>query len=588
MNRIAGAALLLSTLCGAVAAQQNGSGIIDYAARQHATADTRGMVAVQNAIASEVGAQVLADGGNAVDAAVAVGMTLAVTLPRAGNLGGGGFMLVYDAESQRTVAIDYREKAPRGAKRDMYVGADGKVDNRLARFSHLSAGVPGTVRGLHHALTKYGTMAWVDLLQPAIDVAENGLVVSGDLSEALKGRKKQLGRDPASLQAFYKPDGTPYERGEILRQPDLAWSLKQLAKHGPDAFYTGAIADKIVAAMEANGGLIDHKDLADYHVVEREPVRGTYRGYDIVSMPPPNSGGVLIVQMLNVLEQYEIKEAGFGSARAIHIMTEAMRTAYADRSEHLGDPDFYEPSVNWLMSKAYARDIAKSIDVRNARSSEDVLPGSNAGYESPDTTHYAVMDSAGNAVVNTYTLNFSYGSGITVPGAGFLLNNEMDDFSAKSGAPNGYGLLGGKANAIEAGKRPLSSMTPTLVFRDGKPWLATGSPGGSRIITTVLQVIVNAIDHGMSVQDAVSAPRFHHQWYPDALFMEPGFSPDTLAILQAIGHNVDVRSRTMGSAQTILFDGTYYRGAADPRRPDALAVGPSALDCKRSAVACSY
>lgn len=589
MNKIVLCALAMSALGSVATAQQQAqSGIIDYAARQHATADTQGMVAAQNAIAAEVGARVLADGGNAVDAAVAVGITLSVTLPRAGNLGGGGFMMVYLAEEERTVAIDYRERAPRRATRDMFLDENGAVDNDKARFSYLSAGVPGTVAGLHHALTQYGTMTWSELLQPAITIAEDGLVVSGDLAEALKRRQSRLGRDPASLKAFYKADGTAYAPGDILRQPDLAWSLKQLAKQGPDAFYKGAIADKIVAAMQANGGLIDHEDLAGYVATERTPVTGTYRGYDIVSMPLPSSGGVLVVQMLNVLEHFDLKGAGFGSARAIHIMTEAMRTAYADRSKHLGDPDFYKPSVDWLMTESYARKIAADIDVRNARKSEDVLPAVNAAYESPDTTHFGVMDADGNAVVNTYTLNFSYGSGITVPGAGFLLNNEMDDFSAKPGTPNGYGLLGDDANAIEPGKRPLSSMTPTFVFRDGKPWLATGSPGGSRIITTVLQVIINAIDHGMSVQDAVAAPRFHHQWYPDRLFMEPGFSPDTIAILQAIGHDVDVRPRTMGSAQTILFDGQYQRGAADPRRPDALAIGPSSLRCRESKLACSH
>ncbi|MEO0575612.1 MAG: gamma-glutamyltransferase [Pseudomonadota bacterium] len=591
MNKAALCLLALSVGCGpalAQQAQQAQPGIIDYGARQHAVADTKGMVAVQNAIAAQVGASVLAEGGNAVDAAVAVGITLSVTLPRAGNLGGGGFMMVYLAEEERTIAIDYRERAPRGASRDMFLNHDGSVDNAKARFSYLSAGVPGTVAGMHHALTEYGTMEWADVLAPAIDVAENGMIVSGDLAEALERRQSRLGRDPASLKAFYKSDGSAYAPGEVLRQPDLAWTLKQLAENGPDAFYKGAIADKIVAAMTANGGLIDHQDLRDYVATERTPVSGSYRGYEVVSMPPPSSGGVLIIQMLNVLEQFDLKGAGFGSARAIHIMTEAMRTAYADRSKHLGDPDYYEPSVDWLMTKSYARKIATDINVRTARKSEDVLPAVNADYESPDTTHYGVMDADGNTVVNTYTLNFSYGSGITVPGAGFLLNNEMDDFSAKPGTPNGYGLLGEDANAIEPGKRPLSSMTPTIVFRDGRPWIATGSPGGSTIITVVLQVIVNAIDHEMSAQDAVAAPRFHHQWYPDRLFMEPGFSPDSIAILEAIGHDVNVRSRTMGSAQTIVFDGEFQRGAADPRRPDALAIGPSGLACKLSEVACSY
>ncbi len=581
--------LLLGTvLSPAIAvAQQPQTPIIDYSATHHASIDARGMVAVQNAIAAEVGAEILAQGGNAVDAAVAVGMSLAVTLPRAGNLGGGGFMMVYLAEQDRTIAIDYRESAPAAASRDMYLDASGDVDNSAARFSYRSAGVPGTVAGMHHALSRYGTMAWADVLKPAIRLAEQGMRVSVDLSQTLERRRERLGRDAATLRAYYRKDGSSYAAGDILRQPDLAWSLKQIAKRGPDAFYRGSITRKIVAAMEANDGLITAEDMAGYRVVERAPVVGTYRGLEIVSMPPPSSGGVLIVQILNVLEQFDIRGFGAGSANAIHVMTESMRNAYADRSKHLGDPDFYSEPVGWLTSKAYARELAANIDLRKARNSDDIAPGVNAGYESPDTTHYGVMDAQGNAVINTYTLNFSFGSGITVPGTGILLNNEMDDFSAKPGSPNGYGLLGEDANSIAPGKRPLSSMTPTFVFRDGKPWIATGSPGGSRIITTVLQVIVNMIDHQMSVADAVAAPRFHHQWYPDRLFMEAGFSPDTIALLEAIGHDVSP-VRTMGSAQTIVSEDGFLKGAADPRRPDALAIGPSGLDCRESRVACSH
>lgn len=576
---------MLLLISSGVSSAQN---IIDYAARHHASVDTQGMVAVQNAIAAEVGAAVLAEGGNAVDAAVAVGMALSVTLPRAGNIGGGGFMLVYLAERDETIAIDYREKAPAAATRDMYLDADGNVDNAKARFSVLSAGVPGTVAGLHHALSRYGTKSWKDVVMPAVELARDGIIVSADLASALAGRRQRLGRDAASLAKFYKPDGSAYRAGERWRQPELAWALEQIANDGPEAFYQGAVADRIVSFMQASGGLITKADLAGYTVAEREPVRGEYREFDIVTMPPPSSGGVLLVQMLNVLEQFNLRDSGFGSARTIHVMTEAMRTAYADRSQHLGDPDYYEPDYGWLMSPAYAREIAEQIDVDQARRSEDVAPGVNQGYESPDTTHYSVMDATGNVVANTYTLNFSYGSGITVPGAGFLLNNEMDDFSAKPGTPNGYGLLGDEANAIEPGKRPLSSMTPTIVFRNGEPFLVTGSPGGSRIITTVLQIVLNVIEHQMSVLDAVDAPRFHHQWEPDAVFFEAGFSPDTLALLESMGHEVDTRRRTMGSAQSILFDGKYFRGAADPRRPDALAVGPQGLDCRTSSVACSY
>ncbi|MEL7310090.1 MAG: gamma-glutamyltransferase [Pseudomonadota bacterium] len=562
--------------------------IIDYSARQHPAVDTRGMVAVQNAIAAEVGAAVLAEGGNAVDAAVAVGLALAVTLPRAGNIGGGGFMMVYDAELGTTVAIDYRERAPAAASRDMFLDDDGDADDKEARYSYRSVGVPGTVAGMHYALTEYGTLSWEDVLAPAIELARDGIRVSNDLSTALSRRRESLGAHPETLRVFYKPDGSSYRPGEILRQPDLAWSLQQLSDLGPDAMYRGEIGQRIVDDMRDNGGLITMQDFADYEVAIREPVRGSYRDFEIVSMPPPSSGGVLLIQMLNVLEQHDIGALGFGSAKTIHLMTEAMRTAYADRSLHLGDPDYHTADIDWLMSKAYARKISGDIDIRRARDSSDVAPGVNQGYESPDTTHYGVMDASGNAVVNTYTLNFSYGSGITAPGTGILLNNEMDDFSAKPGSPNGYGLIGGEANAIAPGKRPLSSMTPTLILKDGEPVLITGSPGGSRIITTVLQVIVNVVDHQMSVLDAVAAPRFHHQWLPDRLFLEPGFSPDTIQLLQSMGHNISDRSWTMGSAQSISVDGPFQRGAADPRRPDALAIGPTDLDCRTSATPCSF
>ncbi|MEL7297039.1 MAG: gamma-glutamyltransferase [Pseudomonadota bacterium] len=590
-SRVSVAAACVAALvhvAGSAVAQQAQPSIIDYGARHHAATDADGMVAVQNAIAAEVGAAVLADGGNAVDAAVAVGMTLAVTLPRAGNLGGGGFMLVYLAEDDQTIAIDYRERAPAAATRDMYLDENGDPDPMASRFSYRAAGVPGTVAGMHHALSRYGTMSWEQILLPAIRIAENGMRVSPDLAQALARRRDRLGRDPATLKAYYKPNGEPYATGEILKQPDLAWSLKRIAANGPDAFYRGAIADRIVAAMEANGGLITAEDLASYAPTEREPVQGTYRGLKIVAMPPPSSGGVLIIQMLNVLEQFDLAEAGFGSAQHLHWMTEVMRTAYADRSQHLGDPDFYREPYDWLMSKAYAQEIAAQIDPAKARKSALVAPAVAPVAESPDTTHYGIMDRDGNTVVNTYTLNFSYGSGITIPGTGILLNNEMDDFSAKPGTPNGFGLLGNEANAIGPGKRPLSSMTPTIVFRDGRPWIATGSPGGSRIITTVLQVMINLIDFEMSPSDAVAAPRIHHQWFPDKLFMEAGFSPDTFKLLQSMGHDADMRRRTMGSAQTIVFEDGLMRGAADPRRPDALALGPRDLRCRNGEVACAH
>jgi gamma-glutamyltranspeptidase/glutathione hydrolase len=570
---------LLAPLCALlfvapVNAQQHDEPIVRYDDLVHPVLGASGMVAAQNSLSAEVGAQVLADGGNAVDAAVAVGFSLAVTLPRAGNIGGGGFMLIYDAANDETVAIDYRERAPLGATRDMYLDADGNVDRQLAMFSHLASGVPGTVAGMYLAHEQYGSLPWARLLQPAIEQARNGIVVSYDLAALLAGRQERLCRDAAACRYFYKDDGTPYEPGEILVQEDLAATLELIALEGPDAFYRGAIAELIVAEMERGGGLIDAASLAAYAPAVREPVRGTYRGFEVVSMPPPSSGGVHIIQMLNILEQFPVATYGYGSADSFHLLTETFRLAYADRSEHLGDPDYYDVPQEWLMSKAYAKELAASIDMRSARKSTDVAPGVAPVQESEDTTHFSVIDDEGNVVSNTYTLNFSYGSNIAVDGAGFLLNNEMDDFVSKPGVPNAFGLLGGDANAIAAGKRPLSSMTPTIVFADGKPWFATGSPGGSRIITTVLQMIVNVIDHGMNIAEATAAPRIHHQWLPDVLTLEPGISPDTIRLLKARGHEIQEAQYTMGSVQAVAIRDGVYRGASDPRRPNAGSRAP--------------
>lgn len=570
---------LLAPLCALlfavpVNAQQHDEPIVRYDDLVHPVLGASGMVAAQNSLSAEVGAQVLADGGNAVDAAVAVGFSLAVTLPRAGNIGGGGFMLIYDAANDETVAIDYRERAPLGATRDMYLDPDGNVDRQLAMFSHLASGVPGTVAGMYLAHEQYGSLPWARLLQPAIEQARNGIVVSYDLAALLAGRQERLCRDAAACRYFYKDDGTPYEPGEILVQEDLAATLELIALEGPDAFYRGAIAELIVAEMERGGGLIDAASLAAYAPAVREPVRGTYRGFEVVSMPPPSSGGVHIIQMLNILEQFPVATYGYGSADSFHLLTETFRLAYADRSEHLGDPDYYDVPQEWLMSKAYAKKLAASIDMAAARKSTEVAPGVAPVQESEDTTHFSVIDDEGNVVSNTYTLNFSYGSNIAVDGAGFLLNNEMDDFVSKPGVPNAFGLLGGDANAIAAGKRPLSSMTPTIVFADGKPWFATGSPGGSRIITTVLQMIVNVIDHGMNIAEATAAPRIHHQWLPDVLTLEPGISPDTIRLLKARGHEIQEAQYTMGSVQAVAIRDGVYRGASDPRRPNAGSRAP--------------
>lgn len=557
-------------------AQTDSGAIIRYNARHHPVIDTAGMVASQNAIASQVGADILADGGNAVDAAIGVGFALAVVLPRAGNIGGGGFMLAYLAESDETVAVDYREMAPPRASRDMFLDENGDVDPQLARFSHLSSGVPGTVAGFWEAHQRYGTMPWKRLVEPAVELAREGIVVSHDLANLLASRQARLSRFPAARSYFFKPDGSPYAAGERLLQSDLAESLDLIANGGRDAFYKGSIARLIAAEMAANGGLIDEAAMALYEPAFREPVRGAYRGYEVVSMPPSSSGGVHVIQMLNVLEHFPLSEYGAGSADSVHALTETMKLAYADRSRHLGDMAFYDVPIDWLTDEGYARQLAGSIDMQKARPSSDIAPGEPAVYESPDTTHFSVMDSQGNAVSNTYTLNFSYGSHIAVSGAGFLLNNEMDDFSSKPGVPNAFGLIGGEANAIEAGKRPLSSMTPTMIFFDGKPWLVTGSPGGSRIITTVLQMIVNVVDHGMNIADATSVARIHHQWLPDVLRLESGFSPDTVRELERRGHQIE-QSQAMGSLQSVVKSDDHYRGFSDPRRPQAGSIGPAML-----------
>ena len=548
--------------------------IIEYNSINHPVISKTGMVVSQRQSASEVGAEILRKGGNAVDAAVATGLALAVVLPRAGNLGGGGFMVVYLKDADKTITIDYRERAPASAHRDLFLDEKGNYDKNKAQFSLLSAGVPGTVAGLHLALTKYGTMSWEEVLEPSIKLAEQGFAVPYDLANILASSryKKRLSSNIAAAASYYKKDKSNYEAGEILKLPDLAWTLKQLAEYGPDAFYKGEIAKKIVQEMERNKGLITFEDLENYKAVERSPLEGTYKGFRIVSMPPASSGGVHLIQMLNMLEEYPIGEMGFGSADSIHILAEVMKRAYADRSKHLGDMDFYDVPFS-LMSKKYSNSLNKSISVKSRTASKDVFPGDPYPYESPDTTHFSVMDQYGNAVSNTYTLNFSYGSGIMIPGTGMLMNNEMDDFSSKPGVPNGYGLLGSEANSIQANKRPLSSMTPTIIFKDNKPYLVLGSPGGSRIITTVLQVALNVMEHKMNVAQAVNSPRIHHQWLPEVLMMEKGFGPDTEKILKEKGYNL-YPSSTMGSVQAIIKEGEYFYGAADPRRPGSGAVAP--------------
>ncbi len=544
--------------------------IIDYKSISHPVIGSKGMVVSQREIASRVGADILSKGGNAVDAAVATSFALAVVLPRAGNLGGGGFMLIHLEQEGKTVAIDYRERAPLSASRDMFLDSNGNYDKTKARFSLLSAGVPGTVAGMKFALDNYGSMPWEEVIQPAIDLAE-GFVVPHDLSSVTNSYKARLQRNSATKKAYYKKSGDAYLPGEIMRLPDLAWSLKKIRDEGPSAFYKGDIARKIVDEMNRNGGIISMQDLSSYEVSLRNPVIGSFNDYKIVSMPPSSSGGIHIIQMLNMLENTSIKEMGFGSADSIHLLSEVMKRAYADRSKYLGDNDFVDVPIEGLTNKKYAKNLLAEISQDKVTPSQEILPGNPIPFESPDTTHFSVMDSNGNTVSNTYTLNFSFGSGITIPGTGILMNNEMDDFSSKPGVPNAYGLIGAEANAIEPSKRPLSSMTPTIILKNNEPYMVLGSPGGSRIISTVLQVIINVLVHDMNIAEAVNSPRIHHQWLPDVLFMEKGYSPDTLKILEQKGHTIR-SSGTMGSVHAIIKDEDYYYGTADTRRPNSGAI----------------
>lgn len=537
----------------------------------HPVYGKNGMVASEQGLATQVGLDILKQGGNAIDAAVAVGFALAVVLPNAGNIGGGGFMVLHDDKTGKDVAIDFREIAPAKASRDMYLDNQGNVIDGKSLFTHDASGVPGTVAGMEYALKKWGTMPLSKVLEPAIKLADKGFIVSDVLAQTLKEEKSTLGKWSASKAIFFK-NGEPLKSGDFLVQKDLAKSLRLIAKQGAKAFYQGEIATKIAKEMQSHGGTMTLEDLKAYKVVERQPIIGDYRGYKVVTMPPPSSGGIHLIEILNMLEHYPIKEDGVNSARNIHHMAESMKLAYADRSEYLGDPDFVKIPVTGLTSKAYANERVKTIDDNKARLSSNIKPGKPQPYESDQTTHFSVMDKAGNAVAVTYTLNLNFGSGIVVEGTGILLNNEMDDFSVKPGVPNAFGLVGGTANAIEAKKRPLSSMTPTIVMKNNKPWLVTGSPGGARIITTVLQSVVNTIDHEMNPAEAIITPRVHHQWLPDELRVEAGISPDTIKLLQDKGHKV-VTKAPMGRIQIIQADDSGFYGYSDPRNPDGKTLG---------------
>jgi gamma-glutamyltranspeptidase/glutathione hydrolase len=518
------------------------------------------MVVSREANATEAGVSVLKAGGNAVDAAVAIGFALAVTHPSAGNLGGGGFMLIRFASGGSTF-IDYRERAPEKASKDMYIGPAGDV-TRESQYGYRAPGTPGTPRGLEYAHGKYGRTKWARLLAPAVKLAQNGFPISYGLAKSLKD-SKALVESPESRRIFQR-NGKFYEAGEVLVQPELAATLRRIAARGASDFYEGETARRFAQEMAAGGGLISLHDLQNYRVVERMPLEGAYRGYRILTAPPPSAGGVGMLQMMGVLEGSGYEAQGAGSALAIHWAAEAMRRFYADRAQHLGDPDFHKVPVRQLLDRRYVEKLRASIDSARATPSASVRAGEFQANESAETTHYSVVDAEGNAVAVTYTLNGGYGSGVTLPGLGFLLNNEMDDFAAKPGVPNKFGLLGGEANAIAPLKRPLSSMTPTIVLKEDKLYLVVGTPGGARIITSVMETILNVLDFKMGIQDAVNFPRFHHQWNPDALELEPGISPDTRALLAARGHKITERS-SICEMSSIQVEGGWLSGAADPR-----------------------
>lgn len=581
IGRIATLAISLSLAgCPAALAQslppgmpQPGAPLPSNAARTLPVIALHGAVSSQEHLATEVGVEILKRGGNAVDAAVAVGFSLAVTHPSAGNLGGGGFMMVYLSKTHETIAIDYREAAPKAATKDMFLTANGDADPEKSRNSGLAIGVPGSVRGLAEAEARYGSgrFTLAELIAPAVELARAGIPIENGRADSLHAPNR-LGLYPSSRAIFYDGD-KPLPRGSLLKQPDLATTLEAIAKDGPDAFYHGPIADKIVAAVKSIGGIITKEDLADYRVTLRKPVTGSYRGYEIASMPPPSSGGVHLIEILNILEGFDLAKLGAGSASQINLLAEAMKPAYADRAKYLGDPDRVAIPVKGLLSKAYAAQLRAKIDPNRARAAEEIAAGDPLPHQSDQTTHFSVVDAEGNAVSNTYTLNFAYGMGMVAEGTGVLMNNEMDDFSAKAGALNGFGLVGGDTNSVAPGARPLSSMSPTFLFKDGKLFMVTGSMGGSRIITNVLATVVNVVDNGMNIAEAIAAPRVHHQWRPDKLILETGISPDTIRLLEEKGQNVAVGT-TSGSSNSILIapDG-HLEAASDPRQRGTLAAG---------------
>lgn len=551
-----------------------------HAASMAPVAAEHGMVVTAQHLATRVGVDVLKDGGNAVDAAVAVGYALAVVYPAAGNLGGGGFMTIELADGRKTF-LDFREKAPLAATANMYLDAAGNVVKGLSTVGHLAVGVPGTVSGLELARTKYGTLPRSALIAPAIAYAERGFALEQGDVDMLHSATDDFRKDAPSAAIFLN-HGEPFQAGDTLVQKDLARTLRAIDAHGADGFYKGPVGAAIAASSRAGGGIITQVDLDQYQTRELAPVECSYRGYGIVSAPPPSSGGVILCEMLNVLEGYPLKELGFRSAQAVHYQIEAMRHAYVDRNSYLGDPDFVKNPLKRLLDKGYAAKIRAAIDPSRAGVSQNLKPGV-APHEGTNTTHYSIVDRWGNAVAVTYTLNNWFGAKVLAATTGVLLNDEMDDFTAKVGVPNLYGLVQGEANAIAPGKRPLSSMSPTIVTRDGKPVMVLGTPGGSRIITSVLHTILNVVDYGMDVQEAVDAPRFHQQWLPEATQIEPfALSPDTVRILEHMGHKLSMHAPANHLAAILIGAPTLggkpvgknrFYGANDPRRRTGLALG---------------
>ena len=536
----------------------------------HPEVGRNGMVVSQHYLATNAGHSILEEGGNAYDAAIAVAFALAVVLPRAGNIGGGGFMVMFDEASQESYSIDYRETAPETATKDMFLNSDGSVNKKRATQGVLSIGVPGTVYGMWEVHKKFGSLPWSKLLAPAIELAEDGFLISPFMADALNKRYKKLGKYENFKKIFYQ--NYPVQMHQRLKQPNLAETLKTISKNGVKGFYEGEIATIIDAYMRENGGLITKKDLKNYRPIWRDTLHGTFIEYEIVTMGPPSSGGVHIIQMLNILENYDLVTMGHNSPTYAALLTESMKYAYADRSKYLGDPDFFDVPVQSLISKEYAKNIYKKIKLNSITPSEKILPGSELKHESLDTTHFSVADTNGNFVSNTYTLNSGFGSGVIVDGTGVLMNNEMDDFVSAPGVPNQFGLVGGEANKIEPFKRPLSSMTPTIVLRDDKPIYATGSPGGSRIITTVLQFLLNTLVFKMEISDATVAPRIHHQWKPDVLMLETGFDIQHADKIESFGQKIYL-SGPGTALESIEKKGDFFYGFGDTRRPDSKAKG---------------